>query len=108
MLHDPMAVRGICELESEDLSVFLGLLEAVAWILVHGFRFDNSDRKVRTVPQEIIKAFLRSANGSIASDNNPTIGESSLFIDAIVVPTGGVQFWEDILTTSVSFCERSH
>src|SRR5438445_3476578 len=42
------SVRGICELESEDLSIFLGLLEAVAWILVHGFRFDNSDRKVRS------------------------------------------------------------
>lgn len=103
-----MAVRGICEPEAEDLGVFLGLLEAVSGILVDRLCFDDGDREVRAIPQKIIEAFLGTANGPVARDDDTTVGEGPLFVYAIVVPAGGVQFRQDVLATGVGFRERGH
>jgi len=45
---------------------------------------------------------------SVASDNDSAVSKSPLFIDAIVIPASGVEFWEDVLATGISFGEGGH
>src|SRR5713101_391998 len=108
VLDDPVAIRGISELKTEDLGIFFGLLEAVTRVFVGGFGFYDSNRKVRPISEEVVGALLRFADRLVAGDDNTTVGKGLLFGDAIVVPRCRVELREDVLTTGVSFSEMSH
>src|ERR1700694_4549446 len=103
MLNDTLSIGCVSEFEAEDLCVLFRLLKAVTGILICSLRRHDSYRKIWTVPEEIICAFLRSSDRTVSCNNNTTIGEGLLLADAVVVPSCSVEFRQDILSAGISF-----
>src|ERR1039457_5855680 len=70
VLDDAVAVRGIGELEPENLRVFFCLLQPVAWRPVRGLRLHDSQREIPAVSQKIVRAFLRPSDRTRSRDND--------------------------------------
>jgi hypothetical protein len=105
MFDDPVAVCRIGKLQAEDLGVVLRLLQAVSGELVFRFGFNDGNREIRPIAQEIVGALLFPATRLAATHDDAAIGEGPLFRDPVVVPPGGVKLWEDVFATSVGFSE---
>src|SRR5258708_51568 len=98
-----MAIRGIGELDAENLCVLFCLAESVGRLLIVGFGFDNGYCEIRAVAKQVVGAFLFSANSTVASDDDATVRERSLLIYVLIGPAGRVEFREDVLAASVGF-----
>ena len=68
VLDDAVSVRRIGKLEPENLGVFLRLLKPVARVLVDGLCFDNRNRKIRAIPEKVVRALLRPALDLVSGD----------------------------------------
>jgi hypothetical protein len=90
------------------LCVLHRLAETISGFLVIAFGFNDGDSKIRSVTEEIIGSFLFAADRTVASNNDPTIGERPLLIDVIVRPAGSVELREDVFSSSISFREYRH
>src|ERR1035441_9210033 len=73
------AVRGVSEIQTENLCVVLGLLQPVSREFVFGLGFDDGQGHFRRVAEKIVGllCFLPSCPG--ASNNDPASGELPLF-----------------------------
>src|SRR3989442_4874135 len=100
MLNDPLTVRRVSEFEAENVGVLLCLLEAVARILVSGLGLHNGDRKIRPVPQEVVRALLRATARLVTGNDDAAVGEGFLLADAVVVPPCRLERREYIIATS--------
>ncbi len=98
-----MAVCAVGEFESQNLSVFFGLLQSVAWVLVIWFGFDDRDKKVSCVTKQIIGALAGLAKDSVSDRDYAPVGESSLFCEGmrLVVPSGGDKLRGYVLSASI-------
>jgi hypothetical protein len=108
VLDDPVAVGGVSELESEDLGVFLGLLEAVAGLLIDRLCFHDRQGKVAAILQKVVGPFLRTACRFFSGDHDAAVGEAFLLADPLVGPAGSVELWQHVFTTCVGFGEHIH
>src|SRR5207249_6108461 len=86
VLDKTMPVRGIGKLQPENLSVFLGLLQAITRIVVDCLGLDDGYREIAAVPEKIVGTFLRASLYLRASNYDPAIGKASLFADLFVCP----------------------
>jgi hypothetical protein len=103
VLNDPVSVRRIGELQAEDLRVFLGLLQPIAWLLVRRFRLHHREHEVAGMAQEVVSTLLRPPSDLRTGNNDAAIGEGELFVDMVVSPASVVEFGEDELSTSIRF-----
>src|SRR5579872_2950708 len=103
MLDDAATVGSVGELKAKDLSILFSLLKSVAWIFIDGFGLDHRNRKVATIPQEVIRALLRSPARLVADHDDAAVGKRLLFADLVVGPMRGVKLGEDVLATGISF-----
>jgi hypothetical protein len=79
VLNYAVPVRCIGELEAQNLRVFLGLLKPVACGPIGCFCLDDRDGKIPPITQQVVRAFLRPAYGSIAHEHDPAVSEAFLF-----------------------------
>jgi len=103
VLDDSLPIRGIRKAVTENLGVLHRLLQAIARVLVFGFGFDNRNRKVGAITQDVIRAFLFFACVTRAERNDAPICERDLLMDLVIIPTRAVQFWDYIGSASVGF-----
>src|SRR5258708_6075709 len=101
MFHDAMPIRGIGKFESKNLCVFLSLLQAVAGVLVSGFCFHYCNRKVASVPEEIIRTFLGAAQWSFPGNHNAPVRERALFVYLLVAPSGRIELRQNVFSTGI-------
>ena len=108
MFDDAMAVGGVGELQAQNLGILLGLLEAGTGLLVFRLGFNNSNRKITPVPQQIVSTLLLLPGGSITRNDNTAVGEALLFADLIVVPSRSIELRENVFPASICFAEIGH
>ena len=70
---------------------------------VFGFGFDDGDREVAPIAENIIGAFLFTARGAAAHYYDPAIGKRDLFTDLVIVPSGVGEFWQDVSSAGIGF-----
>src|SRR5439155_22636992 len=99
------AVRRVSELQSEHLCILFCLLKAVCRRLVFWFCFDNRQRKIASVSENIIDSFRRSADKTFAYRNDSPVGYRSLLSYGIrlVIPTCSPKLRNDELATRIRF-----
>jgi len=107
-IDDPLAVRGVRELQAEDLRVLLRLLKSVTRMRIDRLGLDYCNRKIAPIPEEVIRALLWSSLHLRSRNDDATIGETLLFAYLLVGPPRSVEFRQDVQTTSVSFGEDWH
>src|ERR1700730_3875830 len=105
MFNDALPVCGVRKLEPENLGVLFSLLETVSRRSVDRLGLDYRDRKIPTVPQEIVGALLRASRRPLAGDDDPAIREALLLTDLRVFPAGAIELRQHIGAASVSFIE---
>jgi hypothetical protein len=104
-LHDAFSIRGVGERQPQNLGVFLGLLEAVAGRLVVSLRFDDGDRMICRVSQEVVGALPALACGRAASDDDPARGEVALLVDRMgrLLPARRLKTRDNVLPAGIRF-----
>lgn len=104
-LNDVLTVRCIGELQVEDLSVVLSLLETISGLLLERLGFDDSDGEVTGVPEDVVGSLLLAPVSLAPGHNDSPIGEASLLGErmGLVVPACVVELGENVLPTGVSF-----
>jgi len=104
-LDDFVTVGGVGEFQPKDLSVAFGLLQAIGGGTVRSLRLHHGDAQVRTVPQQIIRAFAGAPMALASRSDDPPVSESYLLIEPvrIGVPTSGLELRNDELPACVGF-----
>src|SRR5436190_3894507 len=99
------AVRRVSELQSEHLGVLFCLLKAVCGRFVFWFRFDNRQRKIAAVSENVIDSFRRSADKTFPDGDDSPVGYRSLLSYGIrlVIPTCALKLRHDELATRIRF-----
>ena len=105
MLDDAVAVRRVGELQPQNLSIFLGLLQTVARGLIGRFRFENCNGEVSAISLQVIRPLLRATNCSVTNEYNPAVGKALLLADLVVFPSGAVELWQDVSTAGIGFVQ---
>lgn len=59
VLDDSVAVRGVRELQSQYLGVFLRLLESVSRLVVYRLRLNHRDWEIAAITRQIVQTFLQ-------------------------------------------------
>ena len=103
MLDDAVAVGRIGKLEAKNLRIFLGLLQPVPGCTVGSLGLHDRDREIPAIAQQVISAFLRTADRPVAHEHNPAVGEALLLADLRVFPTGAIKLRENIRAASIGF-----
>jgi hypothetical protein len=100
-----VTVGGVCELQPENLRVVLGLLESVGGGPVGGLGLHDGDAQVRTVPQQIVRAFAGAPSPLASSGDDPPVSECYLLIETmrIGIPPSGLELRNDELPACVGF-----
>lgn len=73
--------------------------------LVASFRFDDGDRNVRFVEEQIIDPLLLSPGDELAPDDDPAISKGELPTPLILKPAAGLQGWRDEPVADIRFTE---
>src|SRR3990172_4300950 len=107
MLDDSIAVSGIGKLQVEELSIFFGLLESVPRVLVGCLCLDDRHHYIGSIAKQIIGTLLRLAPHLRPRDHDSAIGERTLLVYLVVIPTRGVKLGENVLSTSIGFCSHN-
>ena len=99
------AVCGISELQSEHLGVLFCLLKAFCGRLVFWFRFDDRQRRIASVSENVIDSFRRSTDKTFPDGNDSPVGYRSLLSYGIrlVIPTCSLKLRHDELATRIRF-----
>ena len=102
-LHDPVAVGDVGETQAESLGIVLGLLKPFRGMLVAGFRLDDGDWEVQTVPEKIVRPLLLASARLAADEHDPAVGEGPLLVDGVrtVVPTRCLQPGNDVIPAGI-------
>ena len=103
MFDDAVAVRCIRKLETQNLRVFLGLLQTVTCGPISCLRLNDGDGEIAAIAKQIIGTLLRAADRSIADEHNPAIGEALLFTDLRVFPARTVELGNHVRPAGVRF-----
>jgi hypothetical protein len=94
-----VTVGGVGELQPENLSVVLGLLQAIGGGTVRSFRLHHGDAQIRTVPQQTVCAFAGAPMPLASGGDDAPVSECYLLIETvrIGVPTSGLELRNDEL-----------
>jgi hypothetical protein len=103
VFDDAVSVRGIGKFQVECLSVFLGLLHAIAWLLVGRLGLDDGDHQACAESEQVIGAFLRFTEYSLSGHDDAAIRERALLADLVIRPAGGIKLRKDVLPAGISF-----
>ena len=68
--------------------------------------FDDRQHEIPGVTQQVVGPFCRTATRLSSYDDDASIGKAFLFADLVVVPASGVEFRQDVLSTSVGFGDQ--
>jgi len=107
-----LAVGGVGEFEAENFGVVFGLLQAVGGRFVGGLCFNDCDRVICAIAQDVVGTLLPTALRLAADEDYSTIGERALFVDGVrrTLPARHVQAWNYEFSASVRlsahFCPR--
>ena len=108
VLDNTLPIRGIGELQTENLSVLFGLLKAIPRIGVDCLGLDHRNRKIAAVAEEVVSALLWPPLYFGAGDHNTAICKASLLAYLFVRPACGVEFRQDVATAGIRFSEKGH
>src|SRR5437660_12532258 len=102
-LDDLLAVRGVGELQAEQLGVVFGLLETVRGRLVISLGLNNGDGEIRAVSEEIVDSFTGTAHAFAANHNDSAVRERDLLTHLVrlVVPSRCLELGDDEPTAGV-------
>jgi hypothetical protein len=107
-LDDAVTVGRVGKLQSEHLGGFAGLLHAGFDGQANGLRFDDGERVVAPVVQEVVGTPLLAAANPTAGDDDPSVGEAALFANGVRFgrPAGFDEPRGDIFAAGVRFGQR--
>ena len=107
-LDDLLPVGRVGELQAEHLGIFLGLLQAIAGGFPGRLGFEDGQREIALVTQEVIHAAGRLADKALAHRHDAAVRDGALLGDGmrLAVPACGLQPGHNELSAGVGFGQR--
>jgi hypothetical protein len=103
--EEAVAVAAEGEGDVQHVGVFEGLLHALADRFVVVFGFDDGDRQVGFVEEDVVGAFLFASADQFATHDHSSGGELDFFADlGVEVPAGGCEGGGDVFGADRGVC----